>query len=101
MNYKLKAVPTAKAKENNDQKGSKAKQILVAIDVGLNWYQAARKVDNGVVGPVDNFHSEAALLLYFEKQLGLAQRVVAVYEAGPLGFGLYRKLKAGGIECLV
>jgi hypothetical protein len=51
MRYKLKAVPTAKAKENNEQKGSKAKQILVAIDAGLNWYQAARKVDNGVVGP--------------------------------------------------
>jgi hypothetical protein len=51
MRYKLQAVPTAKSKENNDLKGSKAKQILVAIDAGLNWYQAARKVDNGVVGP--------------------------------------------------
>ena len=101
MEYKLKAVPTAESKENNDQKGSKAKQILVGIDAGLNWYQAARKVDNGVVGAVENFRSEAALLLYFEKQLGLGQRVAAVYEAGPLGFGLYRKLKARGIECLV
>jgi len=40
MEYKLKAVPTAESKENNNQKGSKEKQILVGIDAGLNWYQA-------------------------------------------------------------
>ena len=35
---------------------------------------------------------------FIGKQLSLAQRVYAVYEAGPCGFGLARQLKAWGVE---
>ena len=40
--------------------------------------------------------SVAKLLLFAQKQLRLAEKVYAVYEAGPLGYVLYRKLKELG-----
>ena len=53
-----------------------------------------RKVDHGAVGAVENFRSVEASLLFVVKQLERAERVVVVYEAGPLGYSLYRKLKS-------
>jgi hypothetical protein len=51
---------------------------------------------------VENFRSEVELLLYVEKQLQQAtEQVVVVYEAGPLGYTLYRKLRARGVLCYV
>jgi hypothetical protein len=38
---------------------------------------------------------------FVAKQLRLAEKVYAVYEAGPLGYVLYRKLKALGVEAMV
>ena len=67
----------------------------------LRGYQAARKVDNGIIGVVENFRSQEALLLYVEKQCERAEQVVVVYEAGPLGYTLYRMLKARGVLCYV
>jgi transposase len=95
------ATPVASAKEIKDQKTPKAKRIVVGTDVHLKSYQAARKIDNGAIGAVQNFRSEAEVLLYVEKQCEQAEEVVVVYEAGPLGYGLYRKLKARGVRCLV
>jgi transposase len=99
--YRLEAAPTASAKELKNEKSAKAKQILVGADVHLRGYQVARKVDNGVVGVVENFRSEAGFMLLIEKQLERAEQVVVVYEAGPLGFTLYRKLTARGVLCYV
>ena len=93
----MKASPAASATELKNEKSAKAKRILVGGDVHLRGYQVARKVDNGVIGVVDNFRSQEALLLYVEKQCERAEQVVVVYEAGPLGFTLYRKLKARGV----
>lgn len=73
----------------------------MGVDVHLKGYQASRKVDNAAIGPVQNLRSEAEVLLYAEKQLELAEEVVVVYEAGPLGYGLCRKLRARGVKCLV
>ena len=73
----------------------------MGTDVHLRGYQAARKVDNAAIGAVANFGSETELLLYVEKQCEQAEEVVVVYEAGPLGYGLYRKLRARGVKCLV
>ena len=73
----------------------------MGIDVHLRGYQVSRKLDNAAIGPVQNLRSEAEVLLYAEKQLELAEEVVTVYEAGPLGYGLYRKLTARGVRCLV
>jgi transposase len=97
----LEAAPTAMAKEIKDQKAPKAKRIALGADVHLRGYQAARKVDSAAIGAVAHFRSETELLLYVEKQCEQAEEVVVVYEAGPLGFGLYRKLTARGVKCLV
>src|SRR5580693_6579756 len=97
----IKAAPAASAIALKSEKSAKAKRILIGTDVHLRGYQAARKVDNGVIGVVENFRSEEALLLHVEKQCERAEQVVVVYEAGPLGYTLYRKLTAGGVLCYV
>src|SRR6516225_12245459 len=99
--YTLKAAPAAEAKEIKNQKAPKAKRILVGLDTGLGTNQACRKVDNAAIGPVQNLRSETEVELYIEHQLELADEVVVVYEAGPFGYGLYRKLTARGAKCLV
>lgn len=101
IEYKLKAAPTAISKESNGQKGPKAKRIAIGVDAHLESYQVARKIDNQAVGVVQTFRSKEALELYLGKQLEQAEEVVVLYEAGPLGYTLYRELKAKGIECLV
>src|SRR5262249_54919321 len=99
--YTLEATPVASAQELKDQKTPKAKRIVVGTDTHLRSYQATRKVDNAAIGAVVNFRSETELLLYVEKQCKQAEEVVVVYEAGPLGYGLYRKLTARVVKCLV
>src|SRR5260370_8967934 len=99
--YKLKAPPTAVNTEGNSQTEAKANGIAIGVDAHLKSYQAARKIDNGAVGVAQTLRSKEALLLYVEKQRGQAKEVVVVYEAGPLGYTLYRQLKAMGLECLV
>jgi transposase len=99
--YILKAAPTACAVESKNENRPKAKQIVLGADVHLRGYQVGRKIDHAAVGAVESFRSEEALLLFAQKQLERAERVVLVYEAGPLGYSLYRKLKALGVECYV
>jgi transposase len=99
--YTLEATPVASAKEPKTEKAPKAKRILIGTDVHLRGYQATRKVDSAAMGVVANLRSESELLLYAEKQREQADEVAVVYEAGPLGYGLYRKLTARGIKCLV
>src|SRR5260370_10495858 len=100
-NYTLEAARTAGAKELKNQKAAKAKRIVIGTDVHKNSYQAARKIDNGPIGAVAKFRSQEELLLYVEKQKEQAEEVVVVYEAGPLGYVLYRALKARGLRCYV
>ncbi|HTD14873.1 MAG TPA: hypothetical protein VK673_06820 [Chthoniobacterales bacterium] len=101
IKYKLKAAPSAVSKEQKSQKEPKANRIAIGVDAHLKSYQAARKIDNGAVGVAQTLGSKEALLLYVEKQREQAQEVVVVYEAGPLGYTLYRELKANAIDCLV
>ncbi len=100
-NYTLEVARTAGAKELKNQKAAKAKRIVIGTDVHKNSYQAARKIDNGPIGAVAKFRSQEELLLYVEKQKEQAEEVVVVYEAGPLGYVLYRALKARGLRCYV
>ena len=95
------AAPTACAIELKIDKRPKAKRILMGVDVHLRGYQSARKVDNGVIGAVETCRSEVELLLHVAKQQQRAEEVVVVYEAGPLGYTLYRKLSATGVLCYV
>jgi len=100
--YLLKPITetAAQARQTKGQKGKIAKQILLGIDAHLKGYQLCRKIDAGGLQPVQSFSLEK-LLLFGYKQLGLAEKVYAVYEAGPLGYVLYRKLRELGIEAMV
>src|SRR6266478_5601758 len=97
----LEAALTASTEEIKSEKSTKAKRILMGVDVHLRGYQSARKVDNGVVGAVETCRSEVELLLQVQRQGQRAEQVVVVYEAGPLGYTLYRKLTAAGVLCYV
>lgn len=99
--YTLKAATAARATELKTQKRAQAKRIVIGSDVHLRSYQAARKIDNAAVGPVANFRSQEELLLWVEKQKEQAEEVVVVYESGPLGYVLYRALRARGVRCYV
>jgi transposase len=100
-NYALEVALAAGATASKDQNRPKAKRICVGIDTALKSYQAARKVDNGAITPVANLYSEQGLWFYLEKQCEQAEEVVVVYEAGPFGYGLYRKLRVRGMKGLV
>src|SRR5260370_10914082 len=91
---------TESVSRNNDPKQVKAKQIFLGIDAHLVRNQVARKKDNGGIQAVQSFSFEE-LLLFAHKQLSLAEEVYAVYEAGPLGYVLYRRLRELGIKALV
>ena len=100
-NYSLKTAPTVLSKEQKSQKSPKAKRIVMGVDVHLKSYHAACKTDNGTIGAVAKFRSQTEFLLHIEKQRRAAEEVVVVYEAGPLGYVLYRELEAHGIKCYV
>ncbi len=90
---------TEEVSQNNDPKRPKAKQIFLGIDAHLARNQVARKRDNSGIQGVQSFSLEE-LLLFAQKQLSLAEEVYAVYEAGPLGYVLYRRLRELGIRGL-
>lgn len=100
MNYTLNSALAEGARSNNAPKQKKAKEIFLGIDAHLKSNQVARKIDNRAIGAVQNFGFEE-LLLFGQKQLSLAEKVYAVYEAGPLGYVLYRRLRELGIETYV
>jgi transposase len=99
-NMNNQSAHTESVSKNNDQKPVKAKQIFLGIDAHLKSNQVARKIDNSGIQGVQSL-SFAELLLFAQKQLRLAEEVYAVYEAGPLGYVLYRQLRELGIKALV
>jgi transposase len=102
-NYILKTPDSGtaeQAKEAKGQNGKIAKEILLGVDAHLNSYQVGRKIDQSGIQPVQSFGLEQ-LLSFAQKQIGLAEKVYAVYEAGPLGYVLYRKLRELGVEAMV
>jgi transposase len=88
------------ASNNDAPKRAKAKQIFLGIDAHLRSYEVAIKRDNGAIQAAQRF-GLSELLLYAHKQLQWAEAVYAVYEAGPLGYVLYRQLKELGIKASV
>jgi len=82
----------------NSPKRTKAKQIFLGIDAHLRSYEVAIKRDNGVIYAAQRFGlSELIALL---QAIAVAEEVYAVYEAGPLGYSLYRQIKAAGAQGL-
>jgi transposase len=98
-NYQLKAALAAQEVKND--RARSAKRIVLGIDVHLKSYYVARKIDNAAVGTVAKLRTQEECVFYAERQLAQAEQVVAVYEAGPLGYVLYRALKALGVDCKV
>ena len=74
--YSLEAAAVACAKELKVDQKPKAKRIVLGADAHLRGCQVGHKVDHGVVGVVDSFRSEVALLLLAEKQRQRAEEVV-------------------------
>src|ERR1700724_619018 len=99
-NMKTLSALTEEVSKNNDPKQVKAKQIFLGIDAHLARNQVARKKDNSAIQGVQSLSFEE-LLLFAQKQLSLAEEVYAVYEAGPLGYVLYRRLRELGIKAYV
>src|ERR1700738_1692675 len=88
---------TEEVSKNNDPKQVKTKQIFLGIDAHLARNQVARKKDNSGIQGVQSLSFEELLLLA-QKQLSLAEEGYAVYEARPLGYVLYRRLRELGIK---
>jgi phosphomannomutase len=72
----IKAAPAASAIALKNEKSAKAKRILIGTDVHLRGYQAARKIDNGVIGvgvdptvvsPAANLQQEHSFLIPNDK----------------------------------
>ena len=92
---------TEEVTKQNVQPSREATGIVLGVDVHLRSYQVARKVDNLAIGPVQSFRSQTELLLWLERLKARAEQIEVVYEAGPLGYTLYRELRARGINCRV
>jgi transposase len=73
----------------------KAKTIKLGIDVHLDRYVVVRIIDGGTPQPPQRFQP-AEFLLWVAKQITLAEKVFACYEAGPFGYSLHRKLEKLG-----
>ena len=89
------------SKTTKSETTTKAKVIYLGIDAHLDKYVVVRQIDGLSPQPAQTFRSEKALLLWVAKQQKAASEVVACYEAGPLGFVLYRHLLAMGVICYV
>lgn len=75
-------------------------QILLGLDVHSEHIRMVRQVDGTQPQPAQRLHWDT-VLDFAKKQLLLAKKVYAIYEAGAFGFGLCRRLKALGVECYV
>lgn len=74
--------------------------IQLGVDSHGGQCTFARKLDHLEIQPAQKLAPEK-FLDFLKKQMGLAKRVVMVYEAGPYGFALYRQARELGVECLV
>lgn len=78
----------------------KATLILLGLDVHAAHYTVVRKRDGQLPQPPQKF-TPSAFLEWVSRQQTQTERLIACYEAGPLGFGLARELTARGMTCYV
>src|SRR5881296_1618880 len=76
-------------------------RILLGIDQHAADLRIVRQLDGAGTQPPQRVYPGADLERFIKKQLSLAKKVFAVYEAGPCGFVLARQLKAWGLEAYV
>lgn len=73
-------------------------RILLGIDQHAEHLRVVRQLDGAGPQPPQRVYPGADLERFVKKQLAQAQKVVAVYEAGPCGFVLARQLRGWGVE---
>lgn len=74
--------------------------IYLGLDLHKKSISVTRILDHSTAQPAQRFDWEK-FRAFARKQLTLAKKVHAVYEAGAFGFKLQRDLQAMGIECKV
>ena len=80
---------------------ARCQRMLLGIDQHAADLRIVRQFDGAGPQPPQRVYPGADLERFIHKQLTLAQKVYAVYEAGPCGFGLARQLQAWGVEVQV
>ncbi|MGF6813081.1 transposase [Paraburkholderia sp. Clong3] len=76
--------------------------VYVGLDVHKESITVAYSIDAGEVELLDKIGTTPAEIDRLCKRLqSKARRVCVVYEAGPCGYGLYRRLVEQGFECMV
>jgi transposase len=75
-------------------------EIFLGLDVHSEHIRVVRQIDGSSPQPAQRFTWEN-ILSFIQKQLGLAKKVYAVYEAGAFGFHLQRAIQALGPTCYV
>jgi transposase len=74
--------------------------IYVGLDVHADHIRVVRQIDQANAQPAQRLGWDR-IEGFCRKQLEMAQKVYAVYEAGAFGYGLYRRLRKLGVECHV
>ena len=88
--------PSQKQAAMSTESSVKPKTIKLGIDVHLDRYVVVRILDGGTPQPPQRF-GPPEFLLWVAKQITLAEKVLACYEAGPFGYQLHRKLEKMGV----
>jgi transposase len=78
-------------------KPPQCERILLGIDQHAEHLRIVRQLDGAGPQPPQRVFPGADLERFIQKQLVQAQKVYAVYEAGPCGFGLARQLQERGV----
>jgi transposase len=74
--------------------------IYLGVDLHKLSISVTRIIDHGTPQPAQRFSWET-FWKFTHKQVSLARKVYAVYEAGAFGFWPARRLKEMGVECVV
>lgn len=74
---------------------------FIGLDVHAKTIAGFALGAEGQEKPLGVFSADSAVLLRKLKALGSWEELAVCYEAGPTGFGLYRKLTEQGIHCLL
>ena len=79
---------------------NKLRTIKLGLDVHADTIVVVRILDHSAPQPAQKF-APAKFLEWVQTQLALAEQVHSCYEAGPVGYGLHRKLVQMGVHNLV
>lgn len=96
----MKQTKTLQNSDTSNTATTRAQTIKLGLDVHADSIVVVRIIDGQTPQPAQRFKPDA-FLDWVKKQIALAEKVYACYEAGPLGYSLQRTLTALGIVCYV